>query len=155
MLYENILKELFGFPPLSAKAGKLMWVGIVPIYWSLAFVIAAAIPNFSYLSALVAALCILQFTYTFPPMFMLGARIQADAIEDGEGFDPATGRTIRNTTGFRRWIRGYMKRPLLNTWNLIFMLGALVTAGLGCYSSIEGLITAFSAGTSTSFSCKH
>jgi hypothetical protein len=155
VLYVNILKELFGFPPLSERGGKLMWVAIVPIYWSLAFVIAAAIPNFSYLSSLVASICILQFTYTFPPMFMLGAVIKRDAMEDGEGFDPATGRTIRNTTGTRRWIGGYMKKPLINTWNVVFMLGSLVTAGLGCYSSIKGLITAFKNGTSTSFSCKH
>lgn len=155
VLYQNILKELFGFPDLSEKSGKLLWIGMVPIYWSLAFVIAAVIPNFSYLSALVAALCILQFTYTFPPLLMLGATIKRDAMQEGEGWDPTTGQTVHHDNGIRRWARGFSKNILMNSWNLIFFLGSLVTAALGCYSAIEGLITAFSSGTNTSFSCSH
>ncbi|KAK3078158.1 hypothetical protein LTS18_008291, partial [Coniosporium uncinatum] len=146
---------LFGFPNLSAKTGKLIWIAMVPVYWSLAFVIAAAIPNFSALSGFVAALCILQFTYTFPPMLMLGFYIKKDAMQEGEGFDPATGQTMRLDSGVKRWLRGYMKKWHLNTFNLVFMLGALVTAGLGCYSSIESLITAFQEGRNAAFSCTH
>jgi len=155
VLYQNILKELFGFPDLSERSGKLIWIGMVPIYWSLAFIIAAAIPNFAYLSSLIAALCILQFTYTFPPLLMVGAMIKRDAMQEGEGFDPTTGQTIRHDTGFRRWARGFSKNFLLNSWNIFFFLGALVTAGLGCYSAIEGLIAAFAVGHQTSFSCSH
>ena len=65
------LVELFNAPSLSSKTGKLLWVGLVPVYWALAFLLAAAIPNFPYLSGLVAAVCILQFSYTFPPLLML------------------------------------------------------------------------------------
>jgi hypothetical protein len=173
VIYQNILKELFGFPPLTIKSGKVWFAGLVPIYWSLAFIIAAAIPNFNYLSALIAAICIIQFSYTFPPLLMLGALIQRDAIQAGEGFDPATGQTTRHDGGLKRWARGYLKQWPVNTWNALFFLGSLVTAGLvsyilpcftlycpanrfkGCYSSIEGLITAFKSGSSTSFSCKH
>jgi len=67
VLYQNVFKEMFGLPDLSSTAGKYLWAGIVPIYWALAYVIAAAIPNFSALTGLVAAICIMQFTYTFPP----------------------------------------------------------------------------------------
>lgn len=67
VLYQNVLKELVGLPDLTSKKGKFIWMGFVPIYWALAFVMAAAIPNFSALTGLIAALCILQFTYTFPP----------------------------------------------------------------------------------------
>jgi len=155
VIYQNIFQELFGFPNLSAKTSKLIWVAMVPVYGSLAFVIAAAIPTFSALSGFVAALCILQFTYTFPPMFMLGFYIKKDAMQEGEGFDPATGQTMRLDSGVKRWVRGYMKKWHLNTFNLVFMLGALVTAGLGCYSSIESLITAFQEGRNTAFSCTH
>jgi len=155
VIYENILKEFFSFPDLNQRAGKLIWIGLVPVYWSLAFIIAAAIPNFSALSALVAALCILQFTYTFPPLLMVGAMIKRDAIQKGEGWDPTTGQTIHHDSGLKRWMRGYMKNFLLNTWNIIFFLGALVTAALGCYSSIEALIVAFQSGVNTSFSCSH
>jgi hypothetical protein len=61
----------------------------------LAFIVAASIPNFFGLSSLVAALCILQFTYTFPPMLYLGYAIKLGAKQEGEGFDPATGVTTR------------------------------------------------------------
>lgn len=155
VLYQNVLKELLGFPDLTARSGKLIWAALVPVYWGVAFVLAAAIPNFNYLSGLVGAVCILQFTYTFPPLFMLAHMIKKNAIQPGEGFDPATGRTVRLDHGVRRWIRGAKKHWYLNLWNLVFCLGALTTATLGCYSAIEGLITAFAAGHQTSFSCSH
>jgi hypothetical protein len=153
IIYTNIFVEFFNAPTLDQKSGKFLWVGLVPIYWAIAFVLAAAIPNFSYLTGLVAALCILQFTYTFPPILMLGCDIQFHAIQEGEGFDPATGVTTRHDNGMKRWLRGARKRWYINLWNLFLFLGALVTAGLGCYSSIKGLISAFQAGRSTSFSC--
>jgi hypothetical protein len=98
--------ELIRAPPLTTKKGKWLWVGIVPIYWSLAFIVAAPIPQFSNLAGLIAAICILQFTYTFPPFLWLGYRMKKDAIREGEGFDPATGRVTRFDTGFARWKRG-------------------------------------------------
>jgi hypothetical protein len=106
VVYQNILTELIRAPPLTTKKGKWLWVGIVPIYWSLAFIVAAAIPQFSNLAGLIAAICILQFTYTFPPFLWLGYRMKKDAIREGEGFDPATGRVTRFDTGFARWKRG-------------------------------------------------
>jgi hypothetical protein len=72
VIYQNIIQDLMGGPELNTKAGKLLWVGMVPIYWSLAFLLASAIPQFSYLSSLVAAICIMQFTYTFPTILYLG-----------------------------------------------------------------------------------
>jgi hypothetical protein len=155
VLYQNVLKELFGFPDLTARAGKIAWVALVPVYWGTAFVLAAAIPNFSYLSGLVGAVCILQFTYTFPPLFMLAHMVRTNAMQPGEGFDPATGRTVRLDRGMKRWMRGARKYWYLNLWNLVFCLGALTTAALGCYSAVKGLIAAFQAGHQTSFSCSH
>lgn len=46
VLYQNIAKELFGLPDLTSKKGKLIWMGIVPIYCAFAWILAAAIPNF-------------------------------------------------------------------------------------------------------------
>jgi hypothetical protein len=155
VVYQNIAMELVRAPPLTTKRGKWLWVGIVPLYWSLAFIVAAAIPQFSNLSGLIAAICILQFTYTFPPFLWIGYRIKKDAIRDGEGFDPATGRVTRLDTGFQRWKRGFMKSWLSNLLNLIYLLGAAVTAGLGAYSAIKGLIAGFQGTHAvTSFSCK-
>lgn len=46
VMYQNIFQELLGLPQLTTRAGKLLWVGIVPIYWGIAFILAAAIPQF-------------------------------------------------------------------------------------------------------------
>lgn len=122
--------------------------------WSIAFIIGAAIPQFSYISGLVGALFILSFTYSLPALLALGYYIRKDAITPEEHFDPRTRMFNHVDHGFGRWARGFMKKPFFNTWNIIYLLGSLATTALGMYSSIEGLISAFS-GTSaaTSFGC--
>ena len=154
VIYANILQEFFNFPDLTEKSGKLIWAGLVPIYWVLAFVIASAIPNLSDMSAFLAALCIIQFTYTFPPLLMIGAMVQRDAVQTGEGYDPATGQTNRLDSGIRRWVRGYMKNFFMNTFNLLLVLGSLATAGLGMYSSILQMSEKFKEGMQKPFGCK-
>ena len=97
----------------------------------------------------------MQFTYTFPPLLMLGLSIQRDAVGEDEGFDPSTGRTTRHDSGAKRWARGFMaKRWYVKLLNAIVGVGALVTAGLGMYSSIEGIMDAFQGGRNTAFSCQ-
>ena len=154
VIYSNVLMDLFKFPSLTTKKGKYLWCGVVPIYWGTAFVIAAAIPQVGNLSGLIAAACILQFSYTFPPFLMLGYRIKKDAIMEGEGFDATTGRTVRHDRGFARWRRGYMKSWMLNTFHIIFFLGSTATAILGIYSAVLGIISAYGAGSPPSFSCR-
>lgn len=154
VVYNNIFVELFHAPPLTVMAGKLVWVAIVPIYWAIAFVIAASIPNFSGLEGVVASICILQFTYTFPPMLSIGYWVRRNALKAGEGFNPETGETMRLDGGIRRIIRGFFgRRWWMQTFNLFFFLGALALAGLGAYASIEVLILAFNSGSATSFTC--
>ncbi|KAL9577552.1 MAG: hypothetical protein Q9212_006294 [Teloschistes hypoglaucus] len=155
VLYNNVLMDIFGFPSLAKKSGKRMWVALVPIYWILAWIICAAIPSVSNLSGLIAALCILQFSYTFPPFLMLFHVAQRDAIQDGEGFDPSTGQTVRHDTGMTRWMRGLRKNAALNAFYLFFFLGALTTSVLGIYSAIVGLIDAYANTAVTGFSCKN
>ena len=152
--YVEVLQELFHAPPLTTKGGKWLWVALVPAYWAIAFVVCAAIPQFSYISGLVGALCILQFTYTFPAILGFGFQIQKDAMTEDEVFDPTTGTYSFQDRGLKRWVRGYMVRWHLNTFNFFYFLGALCTAALGIYSSCLGLMSAF-GGTSvaTSFGC--
>lgn len=153
VIYCNVFMDLFGFPSLAKKSGKLLWVAFVPIYWGLAFVVAAAIPSVSNLSGLIAALCILQFSYTFPPFLMLFHCAQRDAIQEGEGFEVSTGRTIRHDQGVSRWMRGLRKNTALNAFNLFFFLGSLATAVLGIYSAVKGLIDAYAKTAVSGFSC--
>lgn len=155
VIYNNVLQDLFKFPGIDTKKGKMLWAALIPIYWAVAFVIASAIPQVANLTAFLAALCILQFSYTFPSLMIVGFFCQRDAIDEqaGEGFDPTTGQTIRHTTGVKRWVRGYMRKPLFNTWNVFLFLAYLCCAVLGLYSAIVGMEIQYATGVGVSFSC--
>jgi hypothetical protein len=125
----------------------------VPIYWSLAFILSAAVPQVSNLLTFVGALCILQFSYTFPAILMVAYNVQNDAILPEEHFDPISGQARRVDNGVKRWIRGYKKKFFLNTFDFIYFLGAAASAGLGLYSAITGMITQFANTDIAPFSC--
>jgi len=114
---------------------------MVVIYWGVAFVIASAIPQVQTISGLVAAICIMQFTYTFPPLMLLGYKmriaanglIKADSAPIGEvpGQIQAEeyGDTWRN---WSRWRRAFFGGNwFFNLFNLILFLGSLTMAALG------------------------
>lgn len=152
--YVEVFQELFGAPPLTSRSGKVLWVALVPLYWAVAFVVCAAIPQFSYISGLVGAVCILQFTYTFPALLAFGFQIQRDGMTPDEHFDPNTRVYHKIDTGFKRLWRGFKVKWWLNTFNLIYFLGALTTSILGIYSSVLGLIGAFNGSSAaSSFGC--
>jgi hypothetical protein len=125
------------------------------MYWSLAFVVAGAVPQLGDLSALVGAFCIGNFTYTFPALLKIGFEIKKGAMRPDETFDEATKKYIRKDEGMKRWIRGYKKTWMLTSFNIFYFFGALVVCGLGCFSAIEALISAFQDGgtVATAFSC--
>ncbi|KAF5505140.1 N amino acid transport system protein [Colletotrichum siamense] len=155
VLYVEFLQGVFGAPPLTASAGKMLWAAVIPVYWVIAFIVGAAVPQFSLVSGFIGALFILSFTYTLPALLGLGYWIRKDAMLPGEErFDPATGIYHYVDGGFWRYWRGFMRKPLFNSWNIFYMLGGMVTTALGMYSSIEGLIEAFNGKSqATSFGC--
>jgi hypothetical protein len=153
VLYNNLFTDFFGAPPLNSKTGKMIWIAVIPVYWSIAYIVSAAIPNFFGLTSLVSAICIIQFSYTFPPFLYIGYLTKLGAMQEGEGFNPVTGVVTRHDGGIKRIVRGFLKRWPMNIWNTIYFLGALVTAGLGAYSSIEALIAAFKVPQITAFTC--
>jgi len=155
VFYAAVLRDVFRAPQLDQKAGKWLWVAVIPIYWGLAFVVAAAIPQVSNLSAFVGAACILQFSYTFPPILMVGFNCMKDAIRPGEGFDPSTGQVVRHDAGFKRLMRGYMKKWHINTFDVIYFLGSLAVAGLGIYAAVISMHDAFAGGNLTPFTCQN
>lgn len=159
VIYHNILVEWFNAPSITSRGGKIFFAAIIPIYWAIAFVIAAGIPNFSGLTSVVAAFCILQFTYTFPPLLSIAFWIKKYAMQEGEGWDPATGQVTHHDRGFGRFTRGFLggsnrTRGFINIFNILYCGGALAMAGLGAYASIEVLKTAFAANTTNSYVCK-
>ncbi|KAB8336659.1 hypothetical protein FH972_020970 [Carpinus fangiana] len=156
VLYTNVFVEIFRAPPLTTTPGKIAWAALIPIYWSIAFVVAAGIPNFSGLTSVVSAFCILHFTYTFPPLLSVLYLSRRDALLNGEtGFDPATGAIRRQDSGLRRFMRGFLGRNIVwNVLNVLYFLGALCLGALGAYSAIESLVSAFAENTTSSFVCK-
>ena len=155
VFYNNILMDLCRAPPLTTKSGKWLWAVIVPIYWSIAFLVAASIPNFFGLVSVVAAFCVIQFCYSFPPILAIGFAIKKDALREDEGFDATTGAVIRHDTGIRRWARGFMSRTwYINVWHVIYAGGALATAGLGAYAAIVSIIDAFKNPQLNAFTCQ-
>ncbi|KAJ6789633.1 hypothetical protein PWT90_08488 [Aphanocladium album] len=155
VIYLDIFQEIFKFPPLTERKGKIVWAFCMPVFWLFAFVVAAAVPQLSYVSGFIGAFFILSLTYTAPAVLALGFQLKSDAMVDGEDFDPETRTYSYIDTGLKRHWRAYKKRPLLNTFNFVFMLGGLVTTALGVYSSVEGLIGAFNGkSVATSFGCK-
>jgi hypothetical protein len=128
---------------------------MIPIYWAIAFAIGAGIPDFSGLTGVVSAICILQFTYTFPPLLAVAYMIKKNATLPGERFDPSTGTFSKQDSGFKRVIRGFFAgRWYMNIFNILYTLGAMAMAALGAYGAIENLINAFASGTTNSYVCK-
>lgn len=158
VVYNTFFRRIFKFPDLNSKYGKIIWVPMVVFYWGICYVIASAIPQFSTLTSLVGAVCILQFTYTFPPMMALGLDVQINAMKADGPYDPVTKTTNRIDTWKQasRWIRGFSRKWYLNVFHLFFFLASLATAALGIYSSALQLKKAYAPGSSLAgaFSCK-
>lgn len=153
VLYANVGRTVLKFPALESKKGKWIFVFFVPVYWALAFIIAAAVPQISYLSAFVGAAMILQFSYTFPPFLALGFNCIKDSMGPGEGFDPSTGIVVRKDDGWKRWLRGFKKQLWINLFNVIYFLGSAVTAVLGIYASIYSMHQQYKDANIQPFSC--
>ncbi|KAJ5760649.1 hypothetical protein N7520_007805 [Penicillium odoratum] len=129
VFYSSVLRDLFHFPPLDSKIGKWIWVACVPVYWILAWVVAAAIPQISNLTSFV------------------------DAMLPEEEFNPRTGMAQRVDHGVKRWIRGYKVKFWWNTFDVLYALAALSTAGLGIWASVMGMNASFKSTALTPFSC--
>ncbi|OAR00231.1 hypothetical protein LLEC1_03043 [Akanthomyces lecanii] len=156
VIYMDIFQDVFNFPPLTERKGKIAWAMCIPLFWIFAFLVAAAVPQLSFVSGFIGALFILTLTYTAPAALALGFQLKSDAMIQGEeSFDPATQTYSYVDTGLHRYWRAYKKRPVVNTLNVLYMAGGLVTTALGVYSSVEGLIGAFGGkSVATSFGCK-
>lgn len=122
--------EIFHWPAISTKKGAWAWFILGPIYWILAFVVAAAVPNLQGLVGFIGGLFSLNFTYSFPIMLYLGYRVQIGAELPGEGFDPVTGQTTRHDAGMKRLVRGFKKQWYINIPVLMFLLAALACSGM-------------------------
>jgi hypothetical protein len=162
--YYNIIEDWFKGPPLVSRAGRFIWSIMVICYWSLAFVVGSAIPQVASISALVAAVCIMQFSYTFPPLLMLGYKMKVAAAGLIDDDILPLGQVISADTPSRdpgdtwaqwsRWKRGFFGHKwYLNLFNLILFLASLSMACLGMFGAGESIKASFANGAATSFGC--
>ena len=144
VLYNNVLVDIFNVPPLVTTRGKIIYAAIVPVWWIIAFIIAAAIPDYFGFVSIISASMLLNLTYTMPPFFALGFDIQRNAIryDQGEGFDPTTGQVKRTETTLQRWVRGFFSggpfQVAINIWHVLYFFASLSMCGLGMYAAVQG-----------------
>jgi hypothetical protein len=170
-----VLREYFHAPDFTSSKGRWYWSASVIVYWAVAWILGSAIPNITSLVTLIGAACILQFTYTFPPILLCAYWMQIDAMKGDTqwqpGMAPGSGRvdTWRNAS---RWKRGFRPYWYLKTFlvsvvpvhsinnddsltrvQILLFLAAMCLAALGIYAGVEDAIAAFASSTATAFSC--
>ncbi|TQV91887.1 hypothetical protein V2A60_006012 [Cordyceps javanica] len=155
-VYIEVFQEVFKFPPIATKRGKWMWFALGPLYWIVAFLIAAAVPNLNGIVGFVGGLFAVNFSYSFPGIAYLGWSVQSAAELPGEGFNPETGESVVHDSGTKRWARGFMKRWYIHIPCTIYVLAGLATSGMGTWAAVEGLIEVFGPGgtVATSYGCR-
>lgn len=155
VIYQNVLEEICGAPNLTTRTGKILWVFLVPLYWAIAYIIASAVPQFTNIAALVASVCILQFTYTFPTILYFGMKLQEHARHPSETLDLNTHEVIRIDTWkqMSRWKRAFSRGVLMKIFCFIFFLASATCAVLGTYAAIKSIVEDFKSGHATDFSC--
>lgn len=155
-VYVEVFQEGLNFPPIATKKGQWMWFALGPVYWVVAFAIAAAVPNLNGIVNLVGGLFGVNFTYSLPAICFLGWLVHTHAELPGEGFNPETGDAIQHDNGVKRWTRGFMKSWYLSMPCLAYALASLATSGMGSWAAIEGLIEVFGPGgtVATSYGCQ-
>jgi hypothetical protein len=162
--YYNIIEDWFKGPALTSRAGRFIWIIMVFVYWSLAFIVGSAIPQVATVSGIVAAICIMQFTYTFPPLMMLGYKmkiaaaglIEEDSLAFGEVLDRNVPSKDPGDTWMQmsRWKRAFFSGSwYMNCFNLFLFLASLSMACLGMFGSGKAIQQTFQNGAATSFGC--
>jgi hypothetical protein len=72
----NVRHDIFRFPILESSKGKLIGITFAPLYWIVAPVLAASIPQITNFQSFVGDACALPFTSTFPPFLVVGFKRQ-------------------------------------------------------------------------------
>jgi hypothetical protein len=165
LLYGNIAQKLVYYvvveqwckgPKLMTNRGFLWWMVVNSCFWVFAFIIGAAIPQIQTISGLIAAACILQFSFTFPFLFKLALDVQLDAMKGDGAYTPGGGASARIDTWrqWSRWRRGMFTGNVLSkSIHLIFGLASLSMACLGIYGSSLSIAATLKVAAATSFGC--
>jgi len=71
VVYRSFVEDYFKGPKLMTPKGRIIWSGLVCLYWAFAFVIGSAIPQVQTIVGLIAALAIMQLHTLSPLSFVL------------------------------------------------------------------------------------
>ncbi|KAF8722745.1 hypothetical protein AX14_009564 [Amanita brunnescens Koide BX004] len=157
IIYITIVEDVLKAPRFMTSKGRFIWIGLVIVYWTIAFIIGSAIPQVQSISGLVAAVGIMQFTYTFPPLLWFGYQVVTDAMIEDKEYRPGSGRKCRIDTwqDWSRWRRGlFGGRWYFKMFNLTLGLASLATACLGMWAAGSVIKSTFAnSGAATSFGC--
>jgi len=157
VIYTNIVEDMFKGPRLMSFKGYFVWMGLVIVYWAIAFVVGSAIPQVQTITGIIAAAAIMQFTYTFPPLLWFGYQVRADAMIEDRAYSPGDGSKGRIDTWreWSRWKRGlFSERWHFKMFNLTLGLASFATACLGMWAAAKVIQAAFAiSGAATSFGC--
>ncbi|KAG6910870.1 hypothetical protein DXG01_007187 [Tephrocybe rancida] len=148
VVYINIVEDWLNGPRLLSRKGRIVWS---------TFIIGAAIPQIQTITGLIAAIAIMQFSYTFPLFLRVGYDVITDAMMADEPYTPGRGASGRVDTWrqWSRWKRGlFSGRWYFKLFNLVTGLGALAMACLGMWGAGKSIQVTFAhAGAATSFGC--
>lgn len=159
VLYSTIIERWCNGPALMTSKGWLYWMILSFIFWPISFVVGAAIPQIQTLSGLVAACCLVQFSYSFPFLMkvVFDVKVQAMHADPGHTLGQAQYHQVDTWASPSRWKRGFfggtMQHKILVWGHLTLFLAALSMSGLGMYGSGESIKGAFEEGAATSFGC--
>lgn len=166
VIYVNTVQTFLKGPALNSPRGRVLWAGISIVYWALAFVIASSIPQVQTVSGLIAAVAIMNFSYSFPFMLALIFYIKRDAMQGDRLYTPSQPvQRQDNWSQWSRWQRGLfgghyeligvtIPAILVKAVLLLVTLGSFTLSGLGMYGSGESIKSTFAAGgAATSFGC--
>ncbi|KAF9919935.1 hypothetical protein FBU30_010357 [Linnemannia zychae] len=154
--YVTIVEDWFNGPPLMSRKGHIIWSIMVVVYWALAYIVGSAIPQVENISSLLAAMCIMQFSYTFPPILRCAYDVLTDAMSDDAVYVPGNGTSSRvdSWKDSSRWRRGILTgRVWFKALNFALSVSFLAISGLGVWGSIVSIKKAFEVSAATSFSC--
>jgi len=158
VVYINIIEDWMHGPRLMTPKGRIIWTILVCVYWSIAFIVGSAIPQVQTITGLIAAIAIMQFTYSFPPVLRLGYDVITDAMAADKEYVPGAGANCRVDTwrDWSRWKRGlFGGRVFFKLFNFIIFLGGMAMACLGMWGAGEAIKATFKlSGAATSFGCK-
>ena len=69
-----------------------------------AFTICSAVPQIQTIGGFISAVSVMQFTFTFPPLLLLGYQVMTDAMTEDKAFSPGNGSKGRIDT-WKEWSR--------------------------------------------------